>query len=314
MWAVQYHRRGGPEQLRVDDVCPPVPRQGQALVRVIASGVSRIDAEYMAGRLPHGMGFPKQVGLDAIGQVIDGNGTSLGAGKWVAIVLGLEPLTRRGTSVELLAVEPERCGAFPAGYTPKPIDCGLVLGGLTALKAVREVLHVRSGQRILVVGAGGPVGLAVIQVASLLGAHVDAVCGARAATACEQAGALQIWDHRGDTSTLRRSGAYDGLVIAAGKPADWMGAARRGARAAVTDGGAWPGSLAAGLRRRVATRPVAAGHETADLEWLGSHIANSDLVPIAGTLLSPHFAHEAFSSLGAGRTVGARLIDHTQSK
>ena len=313
MWAVQYRGHGGPERLIVEEVRSPRLRPGQALVRVMASGVSRIDAECLAGRLPHGVGFPKQIGLDAIGQVIDGNGTSLAAGTWVAIVLGLEPFARRGTTVELLAVEPERCGAFPAGYTPQPGDCGLVLGGLTAVKAVRDVLHTRRGQRVLVVGAGGPVGLAAIQVATLLGAHVDAVSGSRAMVACEQAGAQQVWDHRGDTSTLSNSGAYDGLVIAAGRPADWMAAVRRGARAAVTDGGAWPGSLPAGLHRRVATRPVAAGHATADLEWLGRHIAGGDLVPVAGTLYAPRTACEAYASLGAGRTAGARLIDHEEA-
>lgn len=77
MWALQYHRRGGPERLVVDEISPPIPRPGQALVRLMASGVSRIDAEYMRGRLPHGMGFPKQVGLDAIGQVVDGTGGPL---------------------------------------------------------------------------------------------------------------------------------------------------------------------------------------------------------------------------------------------
>lgn len=313
MWAVQYHRHGGPERLVVDEVRPPVPQRGQAVVRVIASGVSRLDAKYLAGHLPHGVGFPKQFGLDAIAQVVDGNGTSLSAGDWVAIVLGLEPLSRRGTAVELLAVEPERCGAFPAGYTPKPIDCGLVLGGLTALKALRDVLRVTGGQRVLVVGAGGPVGLAAIQVATLLGAQVDAVCGSRAMTACDQSGAGQIWDHRGNTSTLQRSRAYDGLVIAAGRPAAWLGAARRGTRAALTDAGVWPGSLPAALRQRVSTRPVAAGHATADLEWLCRHIATGDLVPVAGTLYSPHSAREAFASLGAGHTVGARLIDHTEA-
>lgn len=228
----------------------------------------------------------------------------------MAIVLGLEPPSRRGTAVELLAVEPKRCGAFPPGYTPTPLDCGLILGGLTALKAVRDVLRTRSGQRLLVVGGGGPVGLAAIQVASLFGAHVDAVAGSRARTACEQAGAQRFWDHRTDTTIVRNSGAYDGLVIAAGRPTNWIPAARRTGRAAITDGGAWPGSLPRGLRHRVATRPIAAGHATEDLEWLGRHIASGALTPVAGTLHYPHAAHEAFASLGGGRTAGARLIDH----
>lgn len=160
MWAVEYRRHGGPEILEIVERPVPNLRRGQALVRVLASCVSRIDARYMHGRLPHGIGFPKQVGFDAIGQVVDANGTGLGEGSWVVIVLGLEPLTRRGTTVEMLAIEPSRCGVLPPDYTPDPHDCALALGGLTALKAVRDVLRAQPGQRLLVIGAGGPVGLA----------------------------------------------------------------------------------------------------------------------------------------------------------
>jgi len=42
MWAVQYHRSGGPEVLRVEEIAAPSPRDGQVLVRTLASGVSRI--------------------------------------------------------------------------------------------------------------------------------------------------------------------------------------------------------------------------------------------------------------------------------
>ena len=162
MWAVQYHRCGGPEVLRVEDVPAPRLREGQVLVRTLASAVSRIDVMYRRGRLPHGL-FPKQTGFDAVGQVVDSRTEAIVPGTWVAVVLGLEPLRSRGTTVELLAVEPSRCGLFPHGYTPRVEDCALVLGGLTALRALRDGVRIRPGERMLVVGAGGPVGLAAIQ-------------------------------------------------------------------------------------------------------------------------------------------------------
>lgn len=62
MWAVQYHRHGSPDVLAVDEVHIPKLRSGQILVRTVASGVSRIDAEFRRGRLPHGLHFPKQTG------------------------------------------------------------------------------------------------------------------------------------------------------------------------------------------------------------------------------------------------------------
>lgn len=310
MWAVQYRRHGGPEQLQLAQVPQPGPRRGRALIRVVSSCVSRIDAEYLAGHLPHGIAFPKQVGLDAVGQVIDANGTGLAEGSWVAIVLGLEPWARRGTTVEMLAIEPNRCGVFPTDYVPVKDDCALVLGGLTALKAVRDSLEVRTGDRVLVVGAGGPVGLAAIQIARLHGASVDAVAGARALNTCRELGAQQVWDHHSDATRQCSRRSYDGIVLAAGRPGDWFGALRRRGRMALTDGGAWPGSIPGAIRNNVRTVPVAAGHASSNLTWLAERIAARDLVPVVGSRYAPSGIRSAFDSLTQAGTLGARLIEH----
>lgn len=314
MWAVEYHRHGGPERLRVAQVPEPSLRRGQVMVRVTSSCISRIDAEYLAGRLPHGLGFPKQVGLDAIGQVVDPNGTDLAEGSWVAVVLGLEPWARRGTTVELLAVEPRRCGRFPSGYVPAQEDCALVLGGLTALRAVRDILKVRSGDHILVVGAGGPVGLAAIQIARLHGASVDAVAGARALNTCRDLGAQQAWGHRSEAARARSRRDYNGIVLAAGRPSDWFGALRRQGRMALTDGGMWPSSISGAIRNHVKALPVAAGHASRNLTWLAERIATGDLSPVVHSRFAPSDIGSAFDSLRQPGTLGARLIEHPDAR
>lgn len=310
MWAVQYCRHGGPEQLQMAQVPEPRLRRGQALVRVASSCISRIDAEYLAGRLPHGIGFPKQVGLDAIGQVVDPNGADIAEGSWVTVVLGLEPWARRGTTVELLAVEPSRCGKFPTNYVPAKDDCALVLGGLTALKAVRDTLKVRPGDRVLVVGAGGPVGLAAIQIARLHGASVDAVAGTRALNTCHELGAQQAWDHRREAAHARSRRNYDGIVLAAGRPSDWFSALDRKGRMAITDGGMWPGSIPGAVRNQVKAIPVAAGHASSNLTWLAERIATRELSPVVHSRFAPVDIRSAFDSLTQPGTLGARLIEH----
>lgn len=233
MWAVQYRSSGGPKVLRLEKAPRPVLRPGQVLVRTLASGVSRVDVLYRRGRLPHGVSFPKRTGFDAVGQVVAGSSGPIKVGDWVAVVLGLEPLRGRGTTVELLAVEPSRCGRFPAGYVPSVEDCALVLGGLTALRAVRNGLRVRRGDRLLVVGAGGPVGMAAIQIARGCGASVDAIAGRTALERCRGLGAEHVRDYRSpEAEAMRGSRSYDGVVVAAGSPAAWFGAACRGATAA----------------------------------------------------------------------------------
>lgn len=311
MWAVQYHRSGGPEVLRVEEIAAPSPRDGQVLVRTLASGISRIDALYRRGRLPHGPTFPKQTGFDAIGEVVQGRAGAIRPGDRVAVVLGLEPLRGRGTTVELLAVEPSRCGAFPAGYEPRVEDCALVLGGLTALRAVRDGLRPRRGERVLVVGAGGPVGLAAIQIARGAGAVVDAVAGSAALEECLGLGADEAYDYRGEEAAqLRASRRYDGMVVAAGRPSDWFNAVRRGGRAALTDGGAWPGSVVRAVRAGVRSIPIAAGHGSGDLRWLARRIVGGDLVPVVGRRYGVGEVGRAHAELGAGPTRGARIIDH----
>lgn len=311
MWAVQYHHSGGPDVLVLEDIPRPALRPGQVLVRTLASAVSRIDLLQRRGNLPHGLSFPKQTGFDAIGQVVASRDDSLRPGTWVAVVLGLEPLRGRGTTVEYLAIEPSRCGRFPAGYVPSAEDCTLVLGGLTALCALRDSLRARRGDRLLAVGAGGPVGLAAVQLAGLRGCPVDAVAGPAALERCRDLGADEVYDyHDAQTESLRHSRRYAGAVVAAGEPSAWFGAVRRGGRAALTDGGAWPLSLPAALRAGVRSRAVAAGHDRDDLTLLAGWIAKGDLSPVVGRRYDAADVRRAHAEFGEGGTCGARLVVH----
>ena len=240
-----------------------------------------------------------------------GSSGPIKVGDWVAVVLGLEPLRGRGTTVELLAVEPSRCGRFPAGYVPSVEDCALVLGGLTALRAVRNGLRVRRGDRLLVVGAGGPVGMAAIQIARGCGASVDAIAGRTALERCRGLGAEHVRDYRSpEAEAMRGSRSYDGVVVAAGSPAAWFGAACRGATAALTDGGSWLPSVPAAVRAGVRSVPIAAGHDCDDLTWLARRIAAGELVPIVGRRYGAAEVGRAHAELGSGGTCCARIIDH----
>ena len=141
MWAVQYHRYGGPSVLRRELVPRPVLRPGEVLLETVAGGVSLIDLLYRSGRVRlHGAGFPKQPGFDALGIVRESRVAGIRPGAWAWTVLGLEPARRRGTAVELLAVEADRLGEGFEGEVrvvlddaeePDAIDLGesTVVGG-----------------------------------------------------------------------------------------------------------------------------------------------------------------------------------------
>jgi len=312
MWAIQYHRYGDPLVLRREEIPAPALRDREVLVETVSSGVSLIDLIYRTGRVRlHGAGFPKQPGFDALGRVIQSRNPAVLPGSWVWTVLGLEPMHRRGTAAQLLALDPGRFGAFPAGYTPDPAVGSLPLGALTALKSLRDGARLQSGERVLVVGAAGAVGTAAIQLAKIFGAPVDAVCGARGLGVCSQLGAERTFDYR-DSSVraVQRGRAYDLVLVAAGRGRDWLGAVRPGGRTVFTRLDAWAATLPTALRMRARVRGVAAGHDAADLTWLAGLVAAGALRPVVGRTYSVDDLARAHAEYGQAGTCGARLVDH----
>ena len=313
MWAVQYHRYGDPSVLETEDVAVRKPKPGEVMVETVSSGVSAIDLMYRSGKLRmHGVGFPKQTGFDVLGIVRESRVPGLEADRWVWAVLDVEPLRRRGTAVQYLTVGSERIGAFPEGFVP-PTEAGsLPLGSLTALRGIRDGVRVHYGERLLIVGAGGAVGLAAIQLAVALGVETDAVCGARAIELCRGLGATRVFDHATpEALEPRRSGDYDAVLIAAGNGRDWLGAARRPGRIVLTRGDAWLRTLPAALRARRRIGAIAAGHKAAELTELAQLVAAGILRPVVDRTYAVTDLARAHEEFGKGGTAGSRLVLHT---
>ncbi|MEV5016508.1 NAD(P)-dependent alcohol dehydrogenase [Streptomyces sp. NPDC053780] len=198
MKAVVQERFGPPEVLRLEEIDRPRPGDGQVLVRVRAASVNPYDWHMMRGdpyaaRLTGGMGFRRPkcrvAGIDVAGVVECAGAGVEGIGPG-SEVLGFCP----GSFAEY--------GCGPAGLlVPKPAGltfeqaAALPMAGVTALRGVRTVGRVRSGQRVLVNGAGGGVGTFAVQIAAVLGAEVTGVCGAGNADLVRSLGAAHVVDH-----------------------------------------------------------------------------------------------------------------------
>lgn len=315
MWAVVFHRYGGPGVLEMMEAPVPRLRPGEVLVRTASSGLSAVDLDYRSGAVrPHGLGFPKQTGFDALGQVVDSRSAHVPVGAWVWCVLGLEPLRRRGTAVEYLAIDDTRVGLFPQGWIPPEQLGSLPLGALTALCALRDAARAQPGQRILVVGAGGAVGTAALQLARMRGIEADAVAGASGLEVCAELSAQEVVDRHDSRGMERlRRGPYDAVILAAGRAEDWIEAVRPAGRMALTrPAAAWPGLCCTSrvLRRRLVLRPVLAGHEADDLTRLASLAARGRLRPVVGRTYGIEDLVRAHAEYGRGGTSGARLIIH----
>jgi NADPH2:quinone reductase len=162
-------RHGGPDVLEVMEEDLPEPGAGEVRVKVLAAGVSAFDLIYRRwSRLPGSPRPPFTLGEDVVG-VVDKLGTgvsSLAPGQTVAG--GTWALGVGGGYAEFICLPAGEVVPVPLGLDPAEAVC-LVVNYLTAHLHLHRIAGVRSGDRILVHGAAGGVGTALLQLGKLVG-------------------------------------------------------------------------------------------------------------------------------------------------
>lgn len=185
MKAVQFDTFGGPEVLEIVETPSPVAGAGEIVVRVAAAGVNPVDlkirAGYLAAQMP--VDFPAGTGLDAAGEVIAvGEGvTSTSVGD---VVFGLGRATYAEEAV-LSAWAP----------VPEGLDVVEAAGwGSVVETAVRilDQLAPAAGSTVLVSGASGGVGTALVQLAIARGLTVVGTASERNQDYLASLGAIPV--------------------------------------------------------------------------------------------------------------------------
>ncbi len=193
MKAVRFHETGGPEVLRYEDVDLPVPGSGEVRLRVAGSAFNPADGGIRGGflpipiTLPHTPGYDVSGTVDALGEGVDG----LAVGD---SVIGFIPMGTNGSAAQYVTVPADALVAAPTRISLADA-AGLPSVGLTASQALFEAGQLTAGQRILINGAGGPVGGYAVQLAKRAGAHVIATASPRSRDLVGAAGADEIIDH-----------------------------------------------------------------------------------------------------------------------
>lgn len=163
----------------VGEVGEPERGPGQALVQVTAAPLNPIDISISAGRFYGGHPDPPYIpGREAVGRVLEGD--KLASGTQVWFMPG-----GNGCMAEYAVVDEEAVIELPDG-TDHALAASLGIAGLTGWLAVEWRGHLRGGERVLVLGATGMVGLVAVQTARILGAGRIAAAG-RDADALEAA-------------------------------------------------------------------------------------------------------------------------------
>jgi NADPH:quinone reductase-like Zn-dependent oxidoreductase len=191
---------GGPDGLRVVEEECPEPKNGQVRVRVLAAGVSLPDLMMREGIHPETPPLPFTPGWDLIG-VVD----RLGAG-----ISGIEPgqivaaLPISGAYAEFVCLPQGELVPVPSGLDAAEA-VSLVLNYVTAYQMLHRSAKVRPGQRVLIHGAAGGVGSALLQLGRLAGLEMYGTCSARGASAVSDLSGIPIdYQHQDFVTEIHR--------------------------------------------------------------------------------------------------------------
>jgi NADPH:quinone reductase-like Zn-dependent oxidoreductase len=186
--AIIYAKYGPPDVLQFKEVPEPVPAEDEVLIRVLAAEATKSDCEmrcskfavkwfWLPLRLVLGVTKPRK---QILGGYFAGEVVSVG-----------KDVTRFKAGDQVFGSAALRLGAYgeyvslPAASTlvPKPHNISFAeaaavpFGGLNALHFMRRA-NIRSGEKVLINGAGGSIGIYAVQIAKAMGAEVTAVDGA----------------------------------------------------------------------------------------------------------------------------------------
>ena len=321
MKAIVQDRYGPADVLELQEIDTPEIGDGDVLVRVRAAGVHIGDWHLMTG-LPYlmrimGFGFraPKARvrGIDVAGSVeaVGRTVTRFQAGDEV---FG----TSNGAFAEYACARADTLAPKPANLTFEQA-AAIPTSASTALQALRDAGGIERGQKVLIVGASGGVGMYAVQIAKAFGADVTGVSSTAKVDMVRSIGADHVIDYTREDFT--RSGPrYDLIVDLGGNRS--LSQLRRALRPRGTlvlvggeGGDRWIGigrslqALAVSPFVGHTLRPLSSKPNSADLEFLTGLIQAGKVMPVLDRTYPLSEVPDAIRYLYEGRARGKIVID-----
>jgi NADPH2:quinone reductase len=266
-------RYGGPDALGVLEEECPEPKRGEVRVSVRAAGVSLPDLMMREGIHPETPRLPFTPGWDLVGVVdrLGGGVSGIALGQMVAAL----PIT--GAYAEFVCLPERELIPVPSGLDPAEA-VSLVLNYITAYQMLHRSARVRPGQRVLIHGAAGGVGTALLQLGRLASLEMYGTCSARGMSAVSELGGIPIdYQHQDFVQEIHRlpPGGVDVVFDGIGGAHIWR------SRKALRPGGkviayGLTGSLHGG---RLASGRPGGRHPYREIAIFGVYIAGGWLFP-----------------------------------
>ena len=201
---------GGPDGFAVVERPVPEPGTGEVLVKVLAASVQFTDVMLRKGQYPDLKEKPPLVlGYDLVGEVVKvgPDVTSPSIGQRVA------EMTTTGSYAQYRTLKANRTTIVDPALDPAEVT-SLVLSWMTAYQLLHRDAHVRKGQKLLVIGAAGAVGQALVVLGRLAGCELWGAAGARHADVVRALGAIHVDSDSADYGQVLPEGfdaAFDGV-------------------------------------------------------------------------------------------------------
>ncbi|KAM1474862.1 hypothetical protein ACFX2I_030826 [Malus domestica] len=218
--AVVLPRFGGPEVLELRPIVQvPDLKPHEVLVRARAVSINPLDTRMRSGygRSIFGPHLPLILGRDISGDVAAVGDSVRGLSVGQEVFGALHPTAVRGTYADYAILSEEELVPKPTSVTHVEASA-IPFASLTAWRALISTARIAEGQRLLVVGGGGAVGLAAIQISVARGCHVTTTCGKQSIGRVLTAGAEQAVDYTAENIEFTIKGKFDAVLDTIGGP------------------------------------------------------------------------------------------------
>lgn len=204
MKAAVVRRYGPPHVVKIEHLPRPIPGPNEVLIRVRASTVSSADWRMRSLSMPYGFGLAGRLALGVtaprqrvLGSELSGDVVAIGAsvrnfafGDAVVAYPGI----KLGAHAEYCCMNANAAIVRKPDALSYTTAAALAFGGTTALDFFRRSA-LQAGESVLIHGASGTVGSAMVQLAVAAGARVTAVCSGANAELMQQLGATRVIDY-----------------------------------------------------------------------------------------------------------------------
>jgi len=182
-------RVGPPEVLELREAPDPVPKPGEVLIRVKASGVNFADIMTRLGLYPDAPKLPAVVGYEVAGDL-----AAVGGGVTRSIGEKVFAITRFGGYSDRVCVPAAQAVPLPEGMSYEE-GAAIPVNYLTAYQMLIQMGSLKSGERVLVHSAAGGVGLAAIDLCNIYGAEVFGTASASKHAFLRERGVAHLIDY-----------------------------------------------------------------------------------------------------------------------